>query len=254
MRFTVLTLFPEMFASLQAGGIIKRSAESRIISIETIDIRAYTTDRHRTVDDRPYGGGCGMVMKPEPLAKAIRTAKENRPGAYTVLLTPQGRIFDQGVAQALVHCSELILVCGRYEGIDERVCERLVDLELSIGDYVLTGGELGAMVVIDAVSRLIPGALGNDQSAEDDSFATGMLEHPQYTRPDCFEGDSVPDILLSGHHGEIARWRRQASLVRTLLKRPDLLERQQLTKDDLTCLKAFQKRLECILGKYTAGF
>jgi tRNA (guanine37-N1)-methyltransferase len=253
MRFTVLTLFPEMFAALQAGGIIKRSAESRIISIETIDIRAFATDRHRTVDDRPYGGGCGMVMKPEPLAKAIRIAKDNRPSAYTILLTPQGRIFDQGVAQALAKCSELILVCGRYEGVDERVCERLVDMELSIGDFVLTGGELGAMVVIDAVSRLIPGALGNDRSAQDDSFATGMLEHPQYTRPDCFEGDSVPDILLSGDHGQIARWRRQASLIRTLLKRPDLLERQQLEEDDLTCLKAFQKRLECIFGKKTAG-
>ncbi|MDY6952007.1 MAG: tRNA (guanosine(37)-N1)-methyltransferase TrmD, partial [Thermodesulfobacteriota bacterium] len=170
MDFTVLTLFPEMFASLVVGGIIKRSVENKRISIETVDIRDFASDRHRTVDDRPYGGGCGMVMKPEPLAGAIGHAKERHPEAVTLLLTPQGRLFDQGVARDLAAgCRGLILICGRYEGVDERVRENLVDEELSVGDFVLTGGELAAMVVIDAVSRLLPGVLGNETSAEEES-------------------------------------------------------------------------------------
>ncbi len=252
MNFTVLTLFPEMFSALQAGGIISRSIESRHISIETIDIRALTTDRHRTVDDRPYGGGCGMVMKPEPLAAAIRYAKERHPGADTVLLTPQGRIFDQEMAGKLAGCSDLILICGRYEGVDERVCLELVDMEISVGDFVLTGGELGAMVIIDAVSRLIPGTLGNEQSAQEDSFSTGMLEYPQFTRPRSFEGAEVPEVLLSGNHGAICRWRRQASLIRTFLKRPDMMEHQGLSKEDLQFLKELQKDIGRILEKHAA--
>jgi tRNA (guanine37-N1)-methyltransferase len=191
-----------------------------------------------------------MVMKPEPLAKTIRAAKEKHPAAHTVLLTPQGRVFDQKTAHALAQCSALILVCGRYEGVDERICRGLVDMELSIGDYVLTGGELGAMVVIDAVTRLLPGALGNELSAEQDSFSSGTLEHAQYTRPESFGGDSVPDVLLSGNHGAIGRWRRQEALVRTLLKRPDLLENEPLTKEDVACLKAFHEKMERILDKY----
>lgn len=251
MNFTVLTLFPEMFSALLMGGIIKRSVESRRIAIETIDIRDFAEGRHRTVDDRPYGGGCGMVMKPEPLAGAVRHAKRRHPEAYTILLTPQGRLFNQGLARELAGYAGLILVCGRYEGIDERICLGLVDEELSIGDYVLTGGEPAAMVIIDAVSRLVPGALGNEQSAEDDSFSTGLLEYPQYTRPKSFEGAQVPDVLLSGNHRAIRQWRRQASLVRTFLKRPDLLLDQPLTPGDIVFLEKLHQDIETIIEKHS---
>jgi tRNA (guanine37-N1)-methyltransferase len=252
MKFTVLTLFPEMFSLLQVGGIIGRSVEKNRISIETVDIRSFATDRHRTVDDRPHGGGCGMVMKPEPLAGAIRHAKENHPEACTVLLTPQGRLFDNGVARQLAERSGLILVCGRYEGIDERICQDFVDEELSIGDYVLTGGELAAMVVIDTVTRLLPGTLGNEQSAEEDSFSTGLLEYPQYTRPRSFDGSQVPDVLLSGDHGAIRKWRRQASVIRTFLKRPDLLLDMSLTSEDVAFLKELRQDIQAIIEKHSA--
>jgi tRNA (guanine37-N1)-methyltransferase len=251
MDFTVLTLFPDMFSALLAGGITKRSVESHHISIETIDIRDFARDRHHTADDRPYGGGCGMVMKPEPLAGAIRHAKDRHPEAYTLLLTPQGRLFNQGLAQELARCDGVILVCGHYEGVDERICQEMVDDELSIGDYVLSGGELAAMVVIDAISRLLPGALGNEQSADDDSFSTGLLEYPQYTRPRSFEGVRVPDILLSGNHGAIRQWRRQASLVRTFLKRPDLLLDHPLTLGDMEFLKKLHQDIETIIDKHS---
>ncbi len=253
MRFSVLTLFPEMFSALKAGGIVKRSVESRLISIETIDIRGFATDRHHTVDDRPYGGGCGMVMRPEPLAEAIRHAKQKDPGGRTVLLSPRGRLFDQELARGLAAgCSGLILVCGRYEGVDERIFEQLIDEELSIGDYVLTGGELAAMVIIDAVSRLIPGTLGNECSAHEDSFSTGLLEHPQYTRPRSFRGAEVPEILLSGNHGLIRKWRRQASIIQTLLKRSDLLENAPFTSEDLEFLKKLRQDIETITEKRSA--
>ena len=252
MRFNVLTIFPEMLSALMVGGIVKRSVENGLVSVETTDIREFTKDKHRTVDDRPYGGGCGMIMKATLLAEALRAAKNTHPQAQTVLLTPQGRLFDQDVARVLSACPEVILICGRYEGLDERFCQRHVDFELSIGDFVLTGGELGAMVVIDAVTRMIPGALGNALSAQEDSFSDGLLEFPQYTRPATVAGVSVPDVLLSGNHGEIATWRRQASLVRTLLKRPDLLERQTLTQEDVDHLKRFQAQLESILKKHRA--
>lgn len=252
MNFTVLTLFPEMFYSFKAGGIIKRSIETQRISIETIDIRDFATDRHRTVDDRPYGGGCGMVMKPEPLAGAIREAKARHSESHTLLLSPQGRMFDHGLALELTGYSELILICGRYEGIDERVCQDFVDEELSIGDYVLSGGELAAMVVIDTVSRLIPGALGNEQSAEEDSFSTGLLKYPQYTRPRSFEGGNVPEILLSGNHVAIGQWRRQAAIVRTFLKRPDLLLDQVLTLEDIESLEKLHNDIETIIRKHSA--
>lgn len=251
MNFTVLTLFPEMFSALQVGGIVKRSVESHLISIETIDIRDFATDRHRTVDDRPYGGGCGMVMKPEPLAGAIRHAKGKHPEAHTVLLTPQGRLFDHGLARELAGFAGLILICGRYEGIDERICQDLVDEELSIGDYVLTGGELAAMVVIDTVNRLIPGALGNEESADEDSFSTGLLKHPQYTRPRSFEEAQVPDVLVSGNHEAIRQWRRQASVTRTFLKRPDLLLDQPLTSEDVKYLKRLHQDIEAIIEKHS---
>lgn len=253
MNFTVLTIFPEMFSVLLVGGIVKRAIEGEYISVEPINIRDFAKDRHRTVDDRPYGGGAGMVMKPEPAAEAIRQARKKHPESYTLLLTPQGRRFDQQVAQELAGCSGLILVCGRYEGIDERVREHLVDDELSIGDYVLTGGELAAMVVIDAVSRLIPGTLGSEDSAQDDSFSTGLLEHPQYTRPRSFEGADVPDVLLSGNHGAVKEWRRQASLVRTMLNRPDLLMDQPLTRSDMEFMKRLQKDIKTIIGRHSTG-
>jgi len=253
MNFTVLTIFPEMFSALLVGGIVKRAIEGEYISVEPINIRDFAKDRHRTVDDRPYGGGSGMVMKPEPAAEAIRQARKKHPKSYTLLLTPQGRRFDQQVAQELAGCSGLILVCGRYEGIDERVREHLVDDELSIGDYVLTGGELAAMVVIDAVSRLIPGTLGSEDSAQEDSFSTGLLEHPQYTRPRSFEGADVPDVLLSGNHGAVKEWRRQASLVRTMLNRPDLQMDQPLTRSDMEFMKRLQKDIKTIIGRHSTG-
>jgi len=254
MNFTVLTLFPEMFSALLVGGMIKRAVESNCISIETIDIRNFAKAPHRTVDDRPYGGGSGMVMKPEPLAEAIRDAKQRHPGAYTLVLTPQGRVFDHGLARELAGCAGLILVCGRYEGLDDRICQDLADEELSIGDYVLTGGELAAMVVIDAVGRLLPGTLGNEQSAQEDSFSTGLLEYPQYTRPRSFDGSQVPDILLSGNHGAIRQWRRQASLVQTFLRRPDLLLDQPLTSEDIAFLEKLHRDIEVTLEKQSKTF
>ncbi len=253
MNFTVLTIFPEMFSALFGAGVIKKAIERRYISVEPINIRDFAKDRHRTVDDRPYGGGYGMVMKPEPVGEAIRHARKKHPEAYTLLLTPQGRLFNQGVAQELAGCGGIILVCGRYEGIDERVREHLVDDELSIGDYVLTGGELAAMVVIDTVSRLIPGTLGSEHSAQEDSFSTGLLEYPQYTRPKSFEGTNVPEVLLSGDHGAIRQWRRQTSLIRTLLKRPDLLMDQPLTTGDIEFMKKLRQDIKTIIDKHSTA-
>ena len=251
MTFTVITIFPEMFSALLAGGIVKRAIEDGSVSLEPIDIRDFAKDAHRTVDDRPYGGGSGMVMKPEPMAEAIREAKKRHPGAKTLLLTPQGRRFNQAVAREIAGCLDVVLVCGRYEGVDERVREYLVDDEVSIGDYVLTGGELAAMVVIDTVSRLIPGTLGSENSAREDSFSAGLLEYPQYTRPRSFEGADVPHVLLSGNHGAVEEWRRRASLVRTALSRPDLLMDCRLTPDDMAYMKKLQQDIEAIIDKYS---
>jgi tRNA (guanine37-N1)-methyltransferase len=242
-----------MFSALLGAGVIKKAIERRYISVEPINIRDFAKDRHRTVDDRPYGGGCGMVMKPEPVGEAIRHARKKHPEAYTLLLTPQGRLFNQGVAQELAGCGGIILVCGRYEGIDERVREHLVDDELSIGDYVLTGGELAAMVVIDTVSRLIPGTLGSEHSAQEDSFSTGLLEYPQYTRPESFEGAKVPEVLLSGDHGAIRQWRRQTSLIRTILTRPDLLMEQSLSTDDIGFMKKLRQDMKTIIDKHSTA-
>jgi tRNA (guanine37-N1)-methyltransferase len=253
MNFTVLTIFPEMFSALLGAGVIKRAIERQYISVEPINIRDFAKDRHRTVDDRPYGGGCGMVMKPEPVAEAIRHARKKHPEAYTLLLTPQGRLFTQRVAQELAGCSGIILVCGRYEGVDERIREHLVDEELSIGDYVLTGGEVAAMVVIDTVSRLVPGTLGSEHSAHEDSFSTGRLEYPQYTRPKSFEGANVPEVLLSGDHGAIRQWRQQTSLIRTLSKRPDLLMDRPLTTGDIEFMKKLQQDIETIIDKHSTA-
>ncbi len=247
MFFTVLTIFPEMFDPFWAHGIIRKAIEEKKILTSTINIRDYAQDRHQVTDDRPYGGGSGMVMKPEPLAGAIRDAAQRIPEAKTVLLTPQGRVFDQRMAQELASSDGLVLVCGRYEGVDERVCHDLVDYEISIGDYVLTGGELAAMIIIDAVTRLIPGVLGGEQAAEKDSFANGLLEHAHYTRPRIFEGSQVPEVLLSGHHQEIEKWRLESSLMRTLLKRSDLLQKKDLDRQEIEILNKWQRVIKKLI-------
>jgi len=247
MNFVVLTIFPEMFDPFWAHGIIRKAIEDQKIFASAVNIRDYAEDRHQVTDDRPYGGGSGMVMKPEPLAGAIRAATRTVPDAKTVMLTPQGSVFNQSMARELASCGGLILVCGRYEGVDERVCHDLIDYEISTGDYVLTGGELAAMIVIDAVTRLIPGTLGGEQAAEKDSFADGLLEHAHYTRPRVFEGNEVPEVLLSGHHHEIDKWRLESSLMRTLLKRPDLLQKKDLDQQEIEILKNWYHQIENIL-------
>ncbi len=247
MHFIVLTIFPEMFNPFWEHGIIKRAIDRKKIYASAENIRDFAEGKHRVTDDRPYGGGCGMVMKPEPLANAIRTVKQNVPFAKSILLTPQGRCLNQNVASELVTCEGIILVCGRYEGVDERICHDLIDDEISIGDYVLTGGELAAMVVIDAVTRLIPGTLGGEDSAEHDSFSDNLLEHAQYTRPKAFEGVEVPEVLLSGNHKEIEKWKLETSLIRTFLKRRDLLANRPLSKQEIEILKKWCIDIEKII-------
>lgn len=228
MRVAVVTLFPGMFDAVAAYGVTGRAVEQGILALETVNPREFTEDRHRTVDDRPYGGGPGMVMKMEPLARALTAARELAAGnsggtPRVVYLSPQGARLDHRRAVALSREASLVLLAGRYEGIDERLLEQEVDEELSIGDYVLSGGELAAMVTIDALVRFLPGALGHDQSAAEDSFADGLLDCPHYTRPEVFAGRTVPEVLLSGDHERIRRWRLKQSLARTLERRPDLL-------------------------------
>lgn len=222
MKIDVVTLFPDMFAGPFAESIVSRAVKAGIVEIGIHNLRDWTSDRHRTVDDKPFGGGAGMVLKPEPLFKAIEALKSG-PASVVVLLTPQGEPLRQSLVSELAAEPHLILVCGHYEGVDERFVEHAVDREVSIGDYVLSGGELPAMVLVDAVVRLQPGALGSPESAKDESHAEGLLEYPQYTRPAEFRGWKVPDILVSGHHGEVERWRRQQARERTQHRRPDLL-------------------------------
>jgi tRNA (guanine37-N1)-methyltransferase len=229
MRFDIVTIFPEIFRGPFDFGIVKRAAAAGLIEIAIHDLRDYTTDRHRQVDDRPFGGGAGMVMKPEPLFRAIEDLTSAEP-ARVVLLTPQGRLFDQELAVQLSGLRRLILICGRYEGVDERVTENIIDDEISIGDYVLSGGEFPAMVVVDAVVRLLPGALGCEDSTEKESFSMGtdwhgLLDFPQYTRPANYRGLEVPEVLLGGNHAEIERWRRGKAVEKTLKRRPDLFKR-----------------------------
>jgi tRNA (guanine37-N1)-methyltransferase len=243
MDFGILTIFPGMFDSFLSHGIIRRAMEEAIIRVVAIDIRDFAKGRHRTTDDKPYGGGSGMVMKPEPLAGAIQAAKERLPGAITVLLSPQGRQFTQMVAREYAAQQGVIFICGRYEGVDERIY-KYIDDEVSIGDYVLTGGEPAAMVIIDAVTRLLPGALGAEDSADKDSFSGHLLEHAHYTRPPVFEGEGVPEVLLSGHHVRIEQWRQETSLVRTILKRPDLLDQRELSGPEKEILKQWCRRIE----------
>jgi tRNA (guanine37-N1)-methyltransferase len=245
MRVDILTLFPEMLRSPLEHSILKRAQESGRLSVGLVNIREFASDRHRTTDDTPYGGGAGMVMKPEPIFRAVEHLLANpapnegepAPGpARIILMTPQGEPFSQAKARELAQEDHLVLLCGRYEGVDERVREHLVTDELSIGDYVLTGGELPALVVVDAVARLIPGVLGHEESPQHDSFTDDLLEYPHYTRPVDFRGWSVPQVLLSGNHEEVARWRRRQSILRTLIQRPDLFRRHRLTEEELTLL------------------
>ncbi len=247
MYFTVLTIFPEMFDSFWKHGIIRRAIEHNQMVASAVNIRDYAEDRHQVTDDRPYGGGSGMVMKPEPLAAAIRDTTKTLKTARTVLLTPQGRVFNQKLAWELVSYEALILVCGRYEGVDERICHDLIDDEISIGDYVLTGGELAAMVIIDAVTRLLPGALGGKDAADKDSFSDELLEHAHYTRPSDFEGREVPKVLRSGHHQAIETWRIESALMRTLLKRPDLLQKKKLNPQQWEIFTKWHREIEKIL-------
>jgi tRNA (guanine37-N1)-methyltransferase len=232
LRFDVFTLFPEVFTPYMQTSILQRAQESLLVELQLHNIRDWTADRHHVCDDMPYGGGGGMVMKPEPIFTAIEAVLGSPPSCPVILLTPQGRVFTQAVAEELSQKAHLALLCGRYEGVDERVREHLVTDEISIGDYVLSGGEVPAMVLIDAITRLIPGALGDPEGAWDDSHATGLLEYPHYTRPPEFRHWRVPDILLSGDHARIARWRRQQALLRTKQRRPDLLQKANLSDND----------------------
>jgi tRNA (guanine37-N1)-methyltransferase len=249
MQFEVFTLLPEVFPSYLETSIIKRARERGLIHVRVHNIRDYTHDKHHMTDDTPYGGGGGMVMKPDPVFEAVEsvlglnaepTPPKPEANVPIILLTPQGRVFNQSIAQELSQHPRIVLLCGRYEGIDERIREHLVTDEISIGDYVLTGGELPALILIDAISRLLPDVLGDPTGAEDDSHAMGLLEYPHYTRPPEFRGWKIPEVLLSGAHAKIDKWRREQALLRTLKRRPDMLEKADLSKEDLKFLKGLK--------------
>jgi tRNA (guanine37-N1)-methyltransferase len=272
MKFEIVTIFPDFFRGPLDYGIVRRAREAEFIEILIHDLRAFTTDRHKTVDDRPFGGGEGMVLKPEPLFDCVESlgmaSREQRVAGGTketvVLLSPQGRMFMQSVAEEMAQLERIVLICGRYEGVDERVAEGLADQEISIGDYVLSGGELGATVMLDTITRLIPGALGNEASARQESFSAassavpgtkkigvagpdstcgsgGLLDYPHYTRPAAFRGMAVPEVLMGGNHEQIRKWRRGKALEKTLQHRPDLLQRQPLSKEDKKFLAEIEK-------------
>lgn len=240
MRIHILTLFPNMLSGPFSESIIKRAVDRGLVEIVIYNIRDYTSDRHHVVDDYPFGGGQGMVLKPEPISAAVESIK-NESEVPVILLTPQGRLFNQMVAEELARYGEMVLICGHYEGVDERVREHLVTDEVSIGDYVLSGGEIAAMVIVDAVVRQLPGALGAEEAVREDSHSSGLLEYPQYTRPRVFQGWEVPQVLLSGNHAEIARWRREQSIIRTLRRRPDLLERADLSREERMVLERMKR-------------
>jgi tRNA (guanine37-N1)-methyltransferase len=244
MIFDILTIFPGMFSSPLEESIVGKARERGLIEVRVHNIRDFATDKHQMTDDRPFGGGEGMVMKPEPIVSALQAIRDIGPPARNILLSPQGRLFTQEIAREFSSLPRLTLICGRYEGIDERVAEYFTDDQISIGDYVLTGGELAAMVVVDAVVRLLPGALGNACSAGSDSFSEPVLEHPQYTRPQNFDGLNVPDVLLSGNHESIRRWRRGQALLRTSLRRPDLFARLSLSAEDAALLESARRELD----------
>lgn len=237
MRFDILSIFPEMFLSPLETSLLKKAREKGLIDVRLWDIRNYAEDKHRMTDDAPYGGGGGMVMKVEPIDRALSALEPVEGESLVILLTPQGENFTQKMAEQFSGYSRLAFICGRYEGIDERVREHLVDKEVSIGDYVLAGGELSALVIVEAVSRLIPGVLGNCESAVTDSFSMGMLEYPHYTRPSTYRNWEVPPVLLSGNHADIQQWRRKRALRRTRERRPDLLDKCDLSRDDLRYLE-----------------
>lgn len=242
MQIAVVSLFPEMVGQIAEYGVVGRAKERQLLDLQCQNPRDYATDAHRTVDDRPYGGGPGMVLKYEPAAKAIRAAKEALPaGCPVVCLSPQGPVFDQATAQRYSGLPGMVLLAGRYEGIDERLIDREVDEELSLGDFVLSGGEIAAMAVIDAVARLLPGVLGDEESALQDSFMQGLLDHPHYTRPESIDGQKVPAVLLSGDHARIARWRYKQALGRSYLRRPDMVKKLELSNDQQKLLDEFLK-------------
>jgi tRNA (guanine37-N1)-methyltransferase len=252
MQFEVFTLLPEVFPPYLESSILNRARQKRLIDVRVHNIRDYTRDKHHTTDDTPYGGGGGMVMKPEPVFEAIETVlglaaplSDPAPASNIpiILLTPQGRVFNQRIAEELSSHARIALLCGRYEGVDERIREHLVTDEISIGDYVLTGGELPALMIIDAISRLLPGVLGDPTGAEDDSHSMGLLEYPHYTKPPEFRGWKVPDVLASGNHAKINKWRREQALTRTYNKRPDMLEKADLSKSDLKFLEQLKSKI-----------
>lgn len=242
MRFDVFTLLPDTFTPYLQASILQKAAERGLLDFRVHNIRDYTHDKHHTTDDTPYGGGGGMVMKPEPVFESIESVLGPVPTCPVILMTPQGRVFNQKIAIELASQPQIALLCGRYEGIDERIREHLVTDEISIGDYVLTGGELPALILIDAISRLLPGVLGDPDGAMDDSHASGLLEYPHYTRPPEFRGWGVPETLLSGDHGKISKWRREQSLLRTLAKRPDLLDGAPLSPADRKFLEETKRK------------
>jgi tRNA (guanine37-N1)-methyltransferase len=232
IRFDVLSIFPEMLISPLSFSLLKKAQEKGLLSIRLHDIRNWAEDKHKMTDDAPYGGGCGMVMKVEPVEKALAAVKGSIDDSLVVLMTPQGETFNQKIATELAGKKQIIIICGRYEGVDERIREHLADREISIGDYIITGGELSALVLIDAVSRLVPGVLGNEESTVRESFSHDLLEYPQYTRPAEYKGWKVPDVLVSGNHAEIELWQINESLKRTYKRRPDLLEKINLSGEE----------------------
>jgi len=249
MEFTVLTLFPEFLDAFFTNGVIGRAIQRDVIKGKAVNIRDFSTDRHNTVDDRPYGGGSGMVMKPEPLESAIESAKQGAPKARVVCLSPQGEPYTQAKACELAGLNQgLIFICGRYEGIDERVYSRLVDEEISMGDFVMTGGEVAAMAIIDSVARMIPGVLGSEASSQSDSFIDQRLEHAQYTRPEIYKDMAVPGVLLSGNHEKIRQWRKRSALERTFMKRPDLFEIQAPDAEEKKILRQWRTEIKELIN------
>jgi len=245
MKFDIVTIFPRMVEAGLAEGVISRGVERGLLDIKVHDLREYTIDRHRSVDDVPYGGGPGMVMKPEPLARAVEDIRARRGNPDTVvLLSPQGRRFTQAEAVRMSGLRHVALLCGRYEGMDERVRTLVATEELSIGDYVLSGGELPALVIVDVISRLVPGVVGDARSVEEDSFSRGLLDYPHYTRPSEFSGEKVPDVLMSGHHEQVRRWRKKTAIQRTLERRPELLDMAALDDEERALLDEIRKEQE----------
>ncbi|MDN5276920.1 MAG: tRNA (guanine37-N1)-methyltransferase [Clostridiales bacterium] len=246
MKIDVLTLFPDMFIPMLSSSIIGRAVEKGLLKVNLYNIRDFAKNKHKQVDDYPYGGGHGMILAPQPLFDALYhvlgSCRDSKP--KVILMSPQGKVLNQELAKQLAQEQHMVIICGHYEGVDQRVIDKFVDLEVSIGDYVLTGGELPAMVLIDCVARLIPGVVGNPESTQDESFARGLLEYPQYTRPYNYEGYTVPDVLLSGNHQEISRWRLKESLRNTLKKRPDLLEKAELSPYEIELLKEVKQEME----------